>query len=292
MSKKRGLGKGLNALLSGSSPDIEQDPVVSADDEVVHQIEIKKLSQGRYQPRRAFDDGQLDELADSIRRQGVLQPIVVRAVAAGYEIVAGERRWRASRKAGLKRVPCLVRAINDHQAAAIGLIENLQRADLSPLEEAGALARLQQEFELTHQDVADVVGRSRASVSNLLRLLELEPPVMEKLNQGQIEMGHARALLAIKGVDQVTAAQAVVDKGLNVRQTEALVRGVAQPPMPDTVKDPVALPWQSLAEQLSASVGHKAQIKFSPSGRGKVEISFKDANEMESFVAGLLEKSE
>ena len=219
MIKMKGLGRGLDALLSGSDAKAEDE---------LRNLPVERMKPGKYQPRTHMDQDSLAELAASIKAQGVMQPILVRAVdttpgAERYEIVAGERRWRAAQLAGLTEVPVLVRTIPDEQALAMALIENIQRENLNPLEEAQGLQRLIDEFGLTHQQAADAVGRSRPAASNLLRLLQLTAPVQEMLMTGQIDMGHARALLPISTGQQVGVAQRIIQKGLSVRETERLV---------------------------------------------------------------------
>ncbi len=228
--KKRGLGRGLDALLA---PAASPGPTHASIDGALRKLPIETLTRSRYQPRAEILPDQLQELADSIRAQGIVQPIVVRAMVGGrYEIIAGERRWRAAQLAGLSEVPALVRDVSDQTAMAMALIENVQREDLNPLDEACALRRLHQEFGLTHQQVAAAIGRSRAAVTNLLRLLELSEPVQQLLRQGRLEMGHARALLALPGELQREAAQQIQLRGLSVRETEALVRRLQSPGAP------------------------------------------------------------
>ena len=225
MSKKRGLGRGLDALL-GDSRSVAAVTEVSEEERrtELQALPIDRVHRGRYQPRRQFDPDALQELADSIAAQGLVQPVVVRPIGDGFELVAGERRWRAAQMAGLHEIPAVVRELDDQGAAAVALIENIQREDLNPLEEARAIARLVEEFSLTHQEVATTVGRSRAAVSNLLRLQELEEDVKQLVETGHLEMGHARALLGLKGDRQRALARQVERRGLTVRQTEALVR--------------------------------------------------------------------
>lgn len=232
---KRGLGKGLDALLSTSSFAREkqqiasQSQALSADGELT-ELAIGQLQPGIYQPRKDMAPEALEELAASIQSQGIIQPIVVRQVVGGqFEIIAGERRWRAAKQAGLKRVPCLVKKVEDRAAIAMALIENIQREDLNVIEEAQALERLQDEFTLTHQQVADVIGKSRTTVSNLLRLNQLDADVKRLVAEKQLEMGHARALLALEGEQQVEVAQMVAKKQMTVRQTEQLVKKVLSP---------------------------------------------------------------
>src|SRR5690554_6340786 len=236
-AKKRGLGKGLDALLGVGSAETS----ASAADDELRNLPVEFLSRGRYQPRNDFDPAALQELADSIRAQGVVQPIVVRPTGVDrYEIVAGERRWRAAQLAGLAEIPALVRDIPDEAAVAVALIENIQREDLNPLEEAAAFKRLVDELEMTHQQVADAVGRSRASVTNLIRLLDLHPDVKQHVAEGHLEMGHARALLALPTARQPEAAALVARRGLSVRETEALVKRLLEdkPKAPEPRLDP------------------------------------------------------
>ncbi len=223
-TKKRGLGRGLDALLA----DVQQDD--SGVNDSLQYFPLDLLQPGKYQPRVDMSQDSLDELADSIRAQGLVQPIVVRPVNDGhYEIIAGERRWRASKIAGLDTVPALVRDVSDRNAIAMALIENIQRENLNPMEEANALHRLREEFSMTHQEAAEAVGRSRAAVSNLLRLRNLNDEVKRLVENCDLEMGHARALLALEGEQQSTAAQHIVEKGLSVRETEQLVRRLLKP---------------------------------------------------------------
>jgi ParB family chromosome partitioning protein len=225
MTRPKGLGRGLDALLGGGAA------TKTREQEELAQLPIGALKPGKYQPRTRMDNASLTELADSIRARGVIQPIIVRPVGAEqYEILAGERRWRAARIAGLERVPAVIREVPDEAALGIGLIENIQREDLNPLEEANGLKRLIEEFQLTHEQVATAIGRSRTGVTNLLRLLELAAPVQAMLQDGKIDMGHARALLALSRGRQVEVAEQVVAKRLSVRETERLVQQATQPP--------------------------------------------------------------
>lgn len=227
--KKRGLGRGLDALLSGMSEDNESPlhestQPLSAKGELQH-MELNQIERGRYQPRRDMEPQALEELAESIKCQGVMQPIVVRPIAEGrYEIIAGERRWRATQMAGLSTIPVIIRDVPDEAAIAMALIENIQRENLNPIEEAIALSRLQTEFELTQQQVADAVGKSRSTIANLLRLMNLTEEVRRMLEYGDLEMGHARALLGLEGDLQIEAASQVVSRALSVRETEILVK--------------------------------------------------------------------
>ncbi len=254
-AKKKGLGRGLSALLGNSDVEAMMKP---GNDDELRQIDVDLIERGPWQPREHFDEGSLQELADSIATQGVIQPIVVRQKASSngqkrYEIVAGERRWRASQKAGLSKIPVVIKTFDDQTAAAVSLIENIQRENLNPLEESTALKRLIDEFDMTHQQVADSVARSRASVSNLLRLQDLNPDVKTLLAIRDIEMGHARALLAIDGLEQSRVAKDVARKGLSVRETEALIRKISAPTKkPKTTrKDPdIARLEERLTERL------------------------------------------
>lgn len=280
-SRKRGLGRGLDALLGDS---LEPDASAAAAAGELCELDLDDLQAGRYQPRTDMDEEALESLAQSIRSQGVLQPLVVRPLEVGYEIVAGERRWRAARIAGLSVVPAVVRELGDDVAMAAALIENIQREDLNPLEEAAALERLIRECQMTHAQCAEAVGRSRASVSNLLRLTELDPHVQALLRERQLEMGHGRALLGAPESSQADLADHVVDKGLTVRQTEALVHSLSvqasQPADPAKTKNPRLV---SLERQLSEDLGAIVSIKPGRRG-GKVEIRYRNAAELEELV--------
>lgn len=277
MNKKPRLGRGLDALL-GEPPD----PV---DAQSVTHVPVELLDRGRYQPRKRFDEQSLRELADSIRSSGVVQPLVVRPLAQGrYELIAGERRWRAAQLAGLDRVPVVVRELSDAAALAVSLIENIQREDLSAVEEARALARLVQEFSLTHEEVAARVGRSRSAVSNLLRLLSLEPPVLELLEQGRLEMGHARALLALSGADQARLATQIADRGLSVREAERLIRsrqGAVRSPRAATETDPDV---RALAQELSERLGARVRLLHRTGGAGRLVIDYGSLEELEGVL--------
>jgi len=280
--KKAPLGKNLNALLGKS-----RGPAPSTGNEdQLRKLALDQIQPGRYQPRTGMDPDRLDELAESIRAQGVVQPIVVRRLASGrgYELIAGERRWRAAQKAGLSEIPAVIRDVPDEVTLAMALIENIQRENLNPIEEAGALSRLIEEFKLTHEQAAANVGRSRASVSNLLRLLELEPGVRALVDEKKLDMGHARALLALSGNDQINAARQVVNLELSVRQTEALVKrlksGTPQTP-PKPRKDPdIARLERELTENLCAPVS----VKHSASGKGQVTIRYTSLDELEGIL--------
>ncbi|SEK25952.1 chromosome partitioning protein, ParB family [Atopomonas hussainii] len=285
-SKKRGLGRGLDALLGGAAvSQIEQD-VQNTDKSLLRELPLDLVQRGQYQPRRDMDPQALEELAASIRAQGVMQPIVVRPIAGGrYEIIAGERRWRASQQAGKDSIPAVVREVPDEAAIAMALIENIQREDLNPIEEAIALQRLQQEFELTQQQVADAVGKSRATVANLLRLIALPDEIKTLLSHGDLEMGHARALLGLPEDQQVDAARRVVAEALNVRQTEALVRGLLKdkPSKPAaTAQDPDI---QRLEQRLAEKLGAGVQIKHGSKGKGQLVIRYSSLDELQGVLA-------
>ncbi len=282
-TKKRGLGRGLNALLGGSET-VEAMTTAQKGDEL-KEIDVDLIRRGPWQPRTQFDEEALQELADSISTQGVIQPIVLRASEGGrYEIVAGERRWRASQLAGLDKVPAVIKNFDDQTAAAVSLIENIQRENLNPLEESTALLRLMNEFEMTHQEIADSVGRSRASVSNLLRLQDLNADVKELLSNRSIEMGHARALLGITGNAQSTLARQVAKKGLSVREAEQLVRRALNPPARPKVvkKDPDI---SKLETDLSERLGAVVHIRQKPKGKGAIEIAYNSLDELEGILS-------
>ncbi len=294
-NRKRGLNKGLDALLSRSSSvpvasetaSIEPTPTTAEPEEgqLCH-LPINQMERGRYQPRRDMSAEALEELAESIRSQGVMQPIVVRPISASrYEIIAGERRWRAAKLASLETIPAVVRHVDDEAAIAMALIENIQREDLSPMEEALALARLKDEFELTHQEVANAVGKSRAMVSNLLRLLTLEEPVRRMLEHGDLEMGHARALLGLAGDAQVEAAKQVVARGLNVRQTEALVRDFHKPKAVPKAQTPTDPNVKRLLRDLSERLGAPVDLKQGAGGKGKLVISYSSLDELDGILS-------
>jgi ParB family chromosome partitioning protein len=292
VAKKRGLGRGLDALLSDvaaeDSPYAEQTEARQAADKQgdLRQMPLDDIQRGRYQPRRDLEPQALEELANSIRAQGVMQPIVVRPVAEGrYEIIAGERRWRAAQMAGLNTIPVIIRDVPDEAAIAMALIENIQRENLNPIEEAIALHRLQTEFELTQQQVADAVGKSRSTITNLLRLMNLTDEVKKMLEYGDIEMGHARALLALEGLVQIKAADEVVTRGLSVRETELLVKRFQQPA--DAEEKPSKQPdeqLQQLAGELSQRFSVPVKINATASGKGKISINFKSRDELDAIL--------
>jgi ParB family chromosome partitioning protein len=281
MVKMKGLGRGLDALLAGDSEENKKD--------TLQHLQLDQLQPGKYQPRTHMDQESLAELAESIKSQGIMQPILARALIAGnYEIIAGERRWRAARLAGLTEVPVLVRVVADEAALAMSLIENIQRENLNPLEEATGIQRLINEFDMTHQLAAEAVGRSRSAVSNLLRLLNLAPPVQELLMHNQLDMGHARALLSLPNVGQVTVANEIVGKGLSVREAEKLVQRQQRPDVklkakPD--RDILRL-QEEIAEKLGAIVTLKTQNK----GRGKLIINYDSLEQLDDIIGRLGEK--
>jgi len=287
-AKKRGLGRGLDALLGGDSGGYTETAESVSKNAGPSVLPVDIIERGRFQPRRDFNAESLQELADSIAAQGVVQPIVVRPLAEGrYEIIAGERRWRAAQQAGLSDIPVVVRDVPDKTAMAMGLIENIQREDLNPLEESTALQRLLNEFELTHQQIAQAVGKSRTTVTNLLRLLDLNEDVKSYIEQGSLEMGHARALLGLKGQIQSETAKKVAARGLSVRETEKLVRrlqsgetvsGSARPAKPE---DPNI---RRLESGLTDKLGAMVRIQQGGGGKGKLVISYNTLDELEGIL--------
>src|SRR5690606_25847128 len=274
--KKKGLGRGLDALLGGASVSAMQEEAVQADQRELQHLPLDLIQRGKYQPRRDMDPEALEELAQSIQAQGVMQPIVVRPIGGNrYEIIAGERRWRASQQAGLETIPAMVREVPDEAAIAMALIENIQREDLNPIEEAVALQRLQQEFQLTQQQVADAVGKSRANVSNLLRLLA----------HGDLEMGHARALLGLPAERQVEGARHVVARGLTVRQTEALVRQWLKDKDQPAREERLDPDIQRLEQRLAERLGSPVQIRHSQKGKGQLIIRYSSLDELQGVLA-------
>jgi len=296
--KKRGLGRGLNALL-GSAAEVNEltDPkpiptTPAATSEPVsnnglRHIAIELIQRGTYQPRVHFEPDALQELADSIKAQGVIQPIVVRPISAGkFEIIAGERRWRASQLAGLDEIPAVVKELNDQSAAAISLIENIQREDLNPLEESRALQRLIDEFEMTHQQVAEVVSRSRATVTNLLRLKDLNEDVKHLVDERKIDMGHARALLALTGGEQSALANKVSDMGWSVRETEKQVKRVLNPPPKvSSASGNIDPDIKRLQEQVSERLGAPVQVEHKTNGKGRMVINYSSLDELDGILA-------
>ena len=286
-AKKRGLGKGLDALL-GVGSDVSL--VSSSESSALKMLAIDLIKRGQHQPRQDFDQDALNTLADSIQTQGVVQPILVRPVADGnsYEIVAGERRWRAAQIAGLHDIPVIIKDVTDHEAMCLALIENIQRQDLNPLEEAGALERLINEFEMTHDAVAEAVGRSRPTVTNLLRLLELDSNVKKMLKGRKLDMGHARALLPLTLAQQSEVASKIVKQGLSVRATENLVKqyltGYKKNNSKNSLKDPNI---SRLENDLSQRLAAKVSIAHQSTGRGKLQINYNSLAELEGILKRL-----
>ncbi len=284
--KKKRLGRGLGSLIG----NIDEVMQVSEQDHNngLSELDIDRIQRGKFQPRQHFDQQSLQELADSIRSQGIVQPIVVRPEAGHFEIVAGERRWRAAQIAGLQKIPAVIRDLDSSAAAVVGLIENIQREDLNPLEESQSLMRLIEEFELTHQQVADSVGRSRASVTNLLRLLDLADPVKDLVNRGLLNMGHARALLGLIRHDQIEVANIVVKRGLSVRGTEALVKlklkGGSPKKPAETRSDPDI---RRLETSISEKLGAAVKIRTGKQGSGQLIISFHNSDELDGILQHL-----
>ena len=289
---KRGLGKGLDALLSTSSLAREKQNIASNSQALSTQGELVELSvsqlqPGTYQPRKDMAPEALEELTASIQSQGIIQPIVVREVAVNqFEIIAGERRWRAAKQAGLKRVPCLIKKVEDRAAIAMALIENIQREDLNVIEEAQALERLQDEFNLTHQQVAEVIGKSRATVSNLLRLNQLEMEVKALVADKKLEMGHARALLVLDGEQQVEVAQQVSKKQMTVRQTEQLVKKHLMPKSEHNVQQ-VDVEAQKMSHKLSQLLDAQVCFVRTANGKAKVTISLDEPHKLDLLIAKL-----
>ncbi len=288
-ARKKGLGKGLEALLGASASNNRVDDATDSEqiDGVLKVLPVDVLQRGKYQPRIDMNPESLEELADSIRSQGVVQPIVVRPIGIPdrYEIIAGERRWRASQLAGLHEIPAVIRDVNDQAAMAMALIENIQREELNPMEEAHALQRLIEEFGMTHQIAAEAVGRSRAAVSNLLRLLSLTSDVKRMLENGDLEMGHARALLALPAETQGAIARLVVGKGLSVRETERLVKRTLENPASDS--KPKVRPdpdIQRLEQDLSEKIGAKVAVQYGSKGKGKMIIHYNSLEELDGII--------
>lgn len=285
MAKLKGLGRGLDALLAGS------DQVSGG--ESLQSLPLDRIGVGKYQPRTRMDEDSLAELALSIKAQGIVQPILVRPVDGGrYEIIAGERRWRAAQRAGLKEVPALVRSVPDQAALALALIENIQREDLNPLEEAQGIARLISEFRLTHDAAAAAVGRSRSAVSNLLRLTQLPKQVQGYLLAGKLDMGHARALLGLSGAQQVAAASKVVAEQMSVRDTERLVKSVLAPPAPKGRATTAGRDADlvRLQEELAESLGARVRIDAAKKGSGRLVIDYSSLEQLDGILARLRRK--
>ena len=286
VTKKRGLGRGLDALL----PKKEE---VTPPKTGLEEIPIEYIQPGKYQPRAYFSEESIAELSNSIKAQGIIQPIVLRPIAdERYEIIAGERRWRAAQLAGLVKVPAVIRTVDDDSALAMSLIENIQREDLNPLEEATALQRLIDDFQFTHQEVADAVGKSRSAVTNTLRLTQLSPPVAEMLVAGDLEMGHARALLTLEAKEQVVVAKQVVARGLNVRQTEELIRAARKVAVDGPVKPAQDADTKRLEQNLGQTLGQPVQIKHSRTGAGKLVISYSSLDELDGILSKMGYKEE
>jgi ParB family chromosome partitioning protein len=280
--RPKGLGRGLDALLSATED-------ASASGDALQTISIERLRPGKYQPRMHMNDEALEELTASIRAQGVMQPILVRPVDGGrFEIIAGERRWRAAQRAGLREIPVLVKSVPDQAALALALIENIQREDLNPLEEAQGLKRLIDEFGLTHDAVAQAVGRSRSAVSNLLRLTQLAKPVQDYLAANAIEMGHARALLALTAAQQTSTAARVVERKLSVRDTERLVQQLATQPRRARAGAQATDPdTRRLETELAEKLGATVRIEAGRSGAGRVVIRYNSLDELDGILAKL-----
>ena len=280
IKRTKGLGRGLEALLGPSGDDANKDM-----GEQVMTLPLGKLQAGKYQPRSRMDESSLMELAESIKSQGIMQPILVRPIGSGkYEIIAGERRFRASKLAGLEEVPVLVRAVPDESALAMALIENIQREDLNPLEEALGVQRLIREFNLTHEDAARAIGRSRSATSNMLRLLNLAEPVQTMLLAGDIEMGHARALLALTAAEQIACANEVVNKRLSVRETEKLVNDWSSDADRQSAKPKQTADVRRLEEGLADWLASAVQLKANANGKGSVTIKFNNLDELDGVL--------
>ena len=289
-AKRQSLGKGLDALL-GMADETELDGQVSTGGESSEgqllDLAVEFLQRGKYQPRRDINAEALEELASSIRTQGVMQPLVVRKIDdEKYEIIAGERRWRAAQQAGLDVVPVIVREVSDEAAIAMALIENIQREDLNAMEESLALIRLQQEFQLTQQQVADAVGKSRSAVTNLMRLASLEPEVQQLLERGDLELGHAKCLLALEGAKQINAARTVASVNMTVRQTEALVKKLQSPaPGKSTTEANTSPDIKHLEDQISEKIGAPVQIQHSAKGAGRLILKYNSVDELDGILA-------
>ena len=297
MRERKKLGKGLGALLSSDSAQnmssllnngkVSAENVIANDREELKHIPVDLIQRGKYQPRVEMDEVALEELALSIKAQGVMQPIVIRSIAPQkYEIIAGERRWRAAQMAGLDSIPAVIKSVSDEAAIAMSLIENIQRENLNPIEEALALRRLQDEFQLTQQEVANAVGRSRTTVTNLIRLVGLHIDVQKMLQSGKLEMGHARALLTLPDSKQVEFARVVAQKGLSVRQTEALVRKVNLDDEPKLGRntDPNI---KKLEESLGEKLGARVLVQHNSKGKGRLIITYNSLDELDGILAHL-----
>ena len=292
--KKRGLGRGLDALLgattvaekSAEKQRAQEGQEPDNTSRIGLELPVDLIQRGKYQPRRDMDQESLQELANSIVAQGVIQPIIVRSISdKKYEIIAGERRWRATQLAGLDTIPVVIREVSDETAIALALIENIQREDLNPIGEAASLQRLQREFELTQQEVATAVGKSRSTVTNFLRLMTLQEDVQILLEHGDLEMGHARALLGLEDQDQSQAARVVVGKGLSVRQTEALVRNFQSTKDKDPPNKSLDPNIRQLQDDLSQKIGAKVQIKHTAKGKGKLVLNYNSLDELDGILS-------
>ena len=297
MNDKKKLGRGLGALLSGGNNQTVAsllNPIQSGEDSAsktqvresdLKNIPIDAIQRGKYQPRADMHEETLEELASSIKTQGVMQPIVIRPISSEkYEIIAGERRWRASQIAGLETIPAIIKPVGDEAAIAMSLIENIQRENLNPIEEAMALKRLQDEFELTQQEVANAVGKSRAAVTNLMRLMALHADVQNMLIKGELEMGHARALLSLPEAAQTNTGRQVAKRGLSVRQTESLVRRMSEQSGP-TSKKAIDPDIKNLEEKLSETLGAKVLIQHTAKGKGRVVLKYNSLDELEGILS-------
>jgi len=299
-TKKRGLGRGLDALLNTTKLDLSSDVLSSSEskenkqstkhsaDGKLHELPIDMIRSGKYQPRIDMNPERLESLANSIKSQGIVQPIVVRPLTEKntFEVVAGERRWRAAQMAGLDKIPAIIKEIPNESAVVIALIENIQREELNPIEEALAFQRLVDEFDLTHLQVAEAVGRSRTGVTNLLRLLALPDEIKKMLCNGDIEMGHARALLTLPRHDQLEVASIIIGKDLSVRETEKLVRDTLEKTNQQSAKQtPINPDVRKLEEDLAAKLGAQVAIKHRKNGRGKLEISYNNLDELDGILA-------
>jgi len=287
MVKKRGLGKSLNALLAYKETEAPKESINESNPnarELLRQLGVEELQRGEYQPRRKMDRESLEELASSIRNQGIIQPLIVRPVGSRYEIIAGERRWRAAQMAGLTEVPVIIRDIPDKAAIAIALIENIQRENLNPIEESTALQRLIDEFGMTHQQVSEAVGKSRTTVTNLLRLLSLPEKIKSLLQNGQIEMGHARTLITLSEPLQLQAADIIVARGLSVRETETLVKRMqsGQPTPPS--RKPIDPDVKKLQEGLSRQLKMRVAIQYNAKGKGKLVVHYRNLRELDELL--------
>lgn len=281
-SKPR-LGRGLDALLGGSKPG--KQPAAASDADQLKELPVDLIQRGKYQPRTHMDESALQDLADSIKTQGIIQPVVVRKIESGnYEIIAGERRWRAAQMAGLHKVPVVIRDIPDEAAVVVALIENIQRENLNPVEEAAGLQRLIDEFGLTHQQIAETIGRSRTAVTNLIRLLGLQPKHKELLEQGKIDMGHARAMLPLEEEKQTELANAVVQKGLSVRQAEAMAKKLQEGKQRKKKKPEKSADIKTLEDDISERLGATVLIDHKPNGKGKLVIEYHSSDELEGII--------